>query len=197
MYGDVIDTFVDVLRSSQVAIKNKMAVCVVASDESETVNTTLPAIAVGIEDSENANVFIGGAIADKMNIKLSVMVNLNNSSWTADNKIQSYTITLASKVRNAIELARNDNKFAILQQKYDFCPLYKGFKTFTRVAMRDDFQEEVLVIQLLYVSTVFDKELHTKVNPSAVAKEVDLTGFSGTNQDNVTIIPNNHGQEGN
>lgn len=111
MFGDIIDRIIQVLRNSQVVIANKMSVCVISSDETQTVNTPLPAIAVGVEDSNNADVFIGGAIKDRLRIKLCVLVDLTNYSWSADKQFQASLISLGHGVRNAVEKAKTAGDF--------------------------------------------------------------------------------------
>lgn len=188
MFGDIINTLILVLRKSQVVTENKMSVCVEGSDEESTVNTPLPAIAIGVEDSQDADVFIGGAVKDKLKLKLSVIVNLSNYSWTNDNFRQAKLISLAQGVRNAIELARKKGEFAELETKYDFFALYKGFETGVRSATRNEIKVEVSITILKYDITVLDKGLLSAMNPTQTVSEVDLTGFSGTAQDKTTII---------
>lgn len=193
MYGDIIDAFVQSLRRSAVVTQNKIAVCVVASDEMGTVNTTLPAIAIWVEDSDDADIFIGGAIKDKINLKLAVMTNLNNYSWTTDNNMQMNLMSLSKKVRDAIEIAKSNGEFACLADKYDFMPLYRGFKTYQRIGMRKEFKEEVSIAELRYSSTVFNKELMDCVSQTEEVEKVIIADIDDETNKMTTTIPNAHG----
>lgn len=189
MFGDIIDTLVAVLRESDVVVSEKMAVCTISTDETQTVNTTLPAIAVGIEDSMGADVFIGGAVKDRLRIKLCVMTNLTNYSWSADGGLQAKIISYGHRVRNVIERAKCAGKFDELQRKYNLWPLYKGFKTYQRIAMKNEFQAEVSIAEVVYETTVLDSGLHAEQHPTAQVEKGIIRGYSGTEQDQQTEIP--------
>lgn len=189
MFGDIIDTFIQVLRKAEVVVAKKMSVCVISSDETQTVNTPLPAVSVGVEDSNNADVFIGGAIKDRLRIKLCVLVNLSNYSWTKDNQFQADLISLGHGVRNAIEKAKTAGEFLALQQKYNLWPLYQGFRTYQRISTKDTFNTEVMVCEVQYESTVFDLELARESRPTEAVEKVEITGASGTDQDLTTELP--------
>lgn len=189
MFGDIIDRIIQVLRNSQVVIANKMSVCVISSDETQTVNTPLPAIAVGVEDSNNADVFIGGAIKDRLRIKLCVLVDLTNYSWSADKQFQASLISLGHGVRNAVEKAKTAGDFLELQQKYNLWPIYQGFKTYQRISTKDTFNTEVMVCEVMYESTVFDLDLARESRPTEDVEKVKIKGFTGTDQDLTTELP--------
>ena len=163
MFGDIIDRIIQVLRNSQVVIANKISVCVISSDETQTVNTPLPAIAVGVEDS--------------------------NYSWSADKQFQASLISLGHGVRNAVEKAKTAGDFLGLQQKYNLWPLYQGFKTYQRISTKDTFNTEVMVCEVMYESTVFDLELARESRPTEEVEKVKIKGFTGTDQDLTTELP--------
>lgn len=189
MFGDIIDTFIQVLRNSEVVTTEKMSVCVISSDEAQTVNTPPPAIAIGIEDSLNADVFIGGAVKDRLRIKLCVMVNISNYSWTKDRDFQANLISLGRRTRNAIERAKSKGEFVELQRKYNLWPIYKGFKTYQRISTREALNADVMVNEIIYESTVLDMDLLRENNPTEEIKKLKIKGFSGTKQDQTTELP--------
>lgn len=189
MFGDIVDTLVAVLRESDIVASEKMAVCVISKDETQTVNTTLPAIAIGFEDSMGADVFIGGAVKDRLRIKICVMTNLTNYSWSGDKGLQAKILSYGHRVRNAIETAKGAGKFEELQKKYNLWPLYKGFKSYQRIAMAKDFQMEVSVAEVVYETTVLDLGLYTGEHPTAQVEKGVIQGYSGTEQDQTTKIP--------
>lgn len=189
MFGDIVDTLVAVLRESDIVASEKMAVCVISKDETQTVNTTLPAIAIGFEDSMGADVFIGGAVKDRLRIKICVMTNLTNYSWSGDKGLQAKILSYGHRVRNVIETAKGDGKFDELQKKYNLWPLYKGFKSYQRIAMAKDFQMEVSVAEVVYETTVFDIGLYADQHPTAQVEKGVIQGYSGTEQDQTTKLP--------
>lgn len=189
MFGDIVDTLVAVLRESDIVTSEKMAVCVIAKDETQTVNTTLPAIAIGFEDSMGADVFIGGAVKDRLRIKICVMTNLTNYSWSGDKGLQAKILSYGHRVRNAVEMAKGAGKFDELKAKYNLWPLYKGFKSYQRIAITKDFQTEVSVAEIVYETTVFDLGLYAEQHPTAQVDKGVIRGYSGTEQDQETKIP--------
>lgn len=173
MFGDVIDRLVFVLRTLDVVNKEAISVVLVANDEDGTVNTNLPAVALSIKDSNNSTTYIGGAIQDRLNIELSVIVNLTNFSWSGDSKVQAKVISIAHRFRDELMLAQKAGMFLCLKNKYDFYLRYNGFTTFTRIAVRKTMQEEVLVVQLKFSTPILDKCLQLSMNKTEkVDKEV-------------------------
>lgn len=186
MYGDIVDTLISVLRASTIAKAENMSVCVCPDEDDEgVVNMPVPSISVNIDDSPNATVYIGGAIQDKLNITISVMVDLSNYSWSKDGGLQAKILSFARGIRNAIETAKADGSFQTLKQKYCFWPLYQGFKTYRRLALKNLQKRYVLDVQLKYQSVVLDKELSDSLHSKVDITSVELTCQAGL----TTILP--------
>lgn len=157
MYGEIINAIVTGLRSTPTAVKNKVAVLLTGDDEEQTVNTTLPAIAITVLNSDNAQVYIGGLIEDRVDIQLAVILDLTNQSWSRDNSTQANGLTIASSIRNDFERLKLTDEFKQLRDKYNFNPIYHGFQTFKRIAIREQEQKSVVVFELKYQSSVVDR----------------------------------------
>lgn len=156
MYGEIIDAIITGLRKSPIVKARNMAVVLTSDDEEGTVNTVLPAIAVTVMNSDNAQVYIGGVIEDRLQIQLSVIVALTNYAWSKDSSNQADMISLGREVRNAFEQLKNSDTFQQLRQVCNFNPQYRGFKTYKRIAMRKEFKTEVLIAELQYVTSIID-----------------------------------------
>lgn len=157
MYGEIINAIVAGLRSTPTVVKNKVAVVLTGDDEEQTVNTALPAIAITVLNSDNAQVYIGGLIEDRVDVQLAVILDLTNQSWSRDNYTQANGLTIASSIRNDFERLKLTTEFKKLRDKYNFNPLYHGFQTFKRIAIREQEQKSVVVFELKYQSSVVDR----------------------------------------
>lgn len=157
MYGEIINAIVAGLRSTPTVVKNKVAVVLTGDDEEQTVNTALPAIAITVLNSDNAQVYIGGLIEDRVDVQLAVILDLTNQSWSRDNSTQANGLTIASSIRNDFERLKLTTEFKKLRDKYNFNPLYHGFQTFKRIAIREQEQKSVVVFELKYQSSVVDR----------------------------------------
>lgn len=193
MFGEVMDIIVKTIRGAKELKPAKLSVIAITTDETQTVNTPLPAVAVAFEESMNADVFIGGMIRDRFNIRICVMADLTNFSWSADGGEQAKLLSLAHSVRNVIEKAKATKAYSELYAKYDFYPLYKGFRTYQRIAMRNDFKKEISVIELVYQTTMLDKCLKADMNPTCTVEQVDIARHYGLASDLTTSITVNNG----
>lgn len=189
MYGEIIDTIITGLRSTQVAKSKKIPVVMTSDDEEGTVNTTLPAIAVTVMNSDNAQVYIGGLIEDRIEIQLAVLMDLTNYSWSKDKSVQSNIITLGSEIRNAFEHLKNSDNFVKMRELYNFNPMYRGFKTYKRVAMRENFKKEVTVFELKYTTSVVDKGSKFNYFGEEPVSKVEIKDGSDARGKRVTTIP--------
>lgn len=183
-----MDILIKTLRGDKALKSAKVSVLAVSVDETQTVNTPLPAVAIAFDESMDAEVFIGGMIKDKLSIRLCVMVDLTNFSWSQDGSEQSRMMSLAHSVRNAVEKAKGTKVFDELYKKYDFFPIYQGFKTYQRIGMRKEFQKEISVVEIVYQTTMLDKSLYAETNPTCTVEQVDITGYSGSDSDLTTSI---------
>lgn len=188
MYGEVIDTVVKVIRGSRELRPLNISVVAISTDETQVVNTPLPCVAVALEESMNADVFIGGLIKDKLNLRLCVMVDLTNFSMTPDGNEQAKLLSLARRVRSAIEKAKQGPLFNKLYCEFGFFPIYQGFKTYQRVGVQKELRKEISVIEIVYQTTMLDKALHAEKNPTCTVEQVDVTGYSGGDSDLTTSI---------
>lgn len=189
MYGEVIDAVIGELRKSRRLASAKLSMVAISTDETQTVNTPLPAVAVGFEESMGADVFIGGAIRDRLNLRLCVMVDLTNFSWSPDSNEQARLLSLGHLVRREFEQAKTSRSFDDLYRRYDFFPLYRGFKTYQRIAMRNDFRKEVSIFELVYQTTMIDKQAAADCRRMQTVENVDITGFTGGEDDLTTHLP--------
>lgn len=183
-----MDILIKTLRGDKTLKSAKVSVLAVSVDETQTVNTPLPAVAIAFDESMDAEVFIGGMVKDKLSIRLCVMVDLTNFSWSQDGSEQSRMMSLAHSVRNAVEKAKGTKVFDELYKKYDFFPIYQGFKTYQRIGMRNEFQKEISVVEIVYQTTMLDKSLYAETNPTCTVEQVDITGYSGSDSDLTTSI---------
>lgn len=190
MYGDIINAIVAGLRSTPTVVKNKVAVLLTGDDEEQTVNTTLPAIAITVMNSDHAQVYIGGLIEDRVDIQLAVIVDLTNQSWSRDNSTQASVLTIASEVRNAFEHLKLTDAFKELRDKYNFNPLYHGFRTFKRIAIREKEQKSVVVFELKYQSSVVDKGAYIgRPYGTADVEQIDIHDITDGYENRVTHLP--------
>ncbi|MEG0899022.1 MAG: hypothetical protein RSF40_04845 [Oscillospiraceae bacterium] len=139
------------------------------------VNTALPAVSVSLQNSMDAQVFIGGLICDRVKIYVSVIIDLENFALSTDNNWQVSTIDLSNSIRGYVEKCKQDGTFNILKQKYDFFPLYKGFDTYQTTAFRKEVGTEVMILELEYNCNVADKELYAATHEKESAGGIDIT----------------------
>lgn len=176
MIGTLIDTVVKALRSAPVVIENNVSVAILETEGRDLVNTALPAVVVHIENSENADVSIGGLICDHVKLHLSVIASLDNPSLSPDNNIQINALNLSTRIRNYIEAAKRSKLFSELVEKANFNALYKGFNAYQSEAFRRDAEINVMVYDLSWQCTLLnlDQLNDPCINSTAEVKEISL-----------------------
>ena len=189
MYGEIIDAIITGLRKSPVVKARNMAVVLTSDDEEGTVNTVLPAIAVTVMNSDNAQVYIGGVIEDRLQIQLSVIVALTNYAWSKDSSNQADMISLGREVRNAFEQLKNSDTFQQLRQVCNFNPQYRGFKTYKRIAMRKEFKTEVLIAELQYTTSIIDSGALYDNYGQEILNTVHIQDVTDDTADRETTLP--------
>lgn len=189
MYGEIIETVISGLRTTPIVKAKNIAVVLTSDDEEGTVNTTLPAIAVTIMNSDDAQVYIGGVIEDRIQIQLAVIVDLANYSWSKDGSFQADMISLGREVRNAFEQLKNSSAFRQLRDVCNFNPQYRGFKTYKRIALRKQLKSEVMVVELQYITSVIDGAAFYKNYGQRNVETVKIKDVSDCDTDRETIIP--------
>lgn len=189
MLGDIIDAFIKSLRKAPVVVNDKVAVRVVTDDGRGIINTTLPCVAVSVNNSPNANVHIGGLIMDKVEISFSIIANFNDQTAASFNEQQKKTLNLAMKIRSYIEQNKQGSDFTELIQKYNFYPMYRGFRTYTTQAFDKEIGTSVSVVELQYETRVVDRALYADMHQTEDLEQVTITDTTDSRDDRETIIP--------
>lgn len=188
MWGDILNSFVTAIRSASFVKEYDLNVCVVRNDGRDVVNTTLPCVAISMQDNPSPRVFIGGLIEDIIDVQLSIIVDDNNMSLSPDNGFQVKMLNLPHKIRNFIEENKQSQYFQELIDKYEFFPLYDGFRTYQTTAAMKDMEKAVFVCEIRYKCRVVDHELYETLNPTAQLNEVIITDSTDNRTDRTTTI---------
>lgn len=188
MLGDIINAFVESLRKAPFTKESRLAVRAVPDDGRSIINTTLPCVAVSVMDSVHADVHIGGLIMDKVEVVFSVISNFNDQTAASFNEQQRKTLNLPMQIRNYIEKTKGGADFSELIAKYNFYPLYKGFRTYRTEAFHKDIATSVFVSELRYEVRIVDRTLHEELNPSATLEEATISDITDNRTDRTTKI---------
>lgn len=175
MLGDIIDAFVKSLRKAPVVMKGKVAVRAVTDDGKGIINTVLPCVAVSVDNSPRADVHIGGLVMDKVAISFSIIANFNDQTAASFNEQQRKTLNLAMQVRSHIEKSKQGEDFAELTRKYNFYPVYRGFRTYTTQAFDREIGTSVSVVELQYETRIVDYATYDELHHSEELQEVTVT----------------------
>ena len=188
MWGDILNAFVETIRSAPFIKDYDLNVCIVRNDGRDVVNTTIPCVAISMQDNPDPRVFIGGLIEDIIDVQLSIIVDYDNMSLSKDNGFQVKMLNLPHKIRNYIEQNKQGQYFQDLIDKYEFFPLYDGFRTYQTVASMKSMEKSVFVYEIRYKCRVVDKELHNDMNPVQQLEEILLTDSTDGRVDRTTSI---------
>ena len=183
MFGDILSAFVNAIRKAPFTKEYDLNVCLVRNDGRDIVNTTLPCVAVSMQDNPNPRIFIGGLIEDIVDIQLSVIANYDNMGLSPDNNHQIKMLNLPHKVRNYIEEIKQSKYFKSLIHDFEFFPLYDGFRTYQSVASMNAMEKIVFVCEIKYKCRIVDKRLHDKLNPSYTLNSVRVIDSTDNRDD--------------
>ena len=174
MFGSIVKGFADCLRAAESTRKYNVSIVADANSASDgIVNTTLPAVAVHIANSETANVYIGGMIEDRCSVVLSVMIDFDNPTLSKDNNFQVNMMNLAYELRNHIELSKRGAYFQDLNLGYSFFPLYKGFRTYITQAETKEAAKSITVYELRYECRLVANPLYAAANKTAELERIE------------------------
>ena len=188
MWGDILNAFVETIRSAPFIKEYDLNVCIVRNDGRDVVNTTLPCVAVSMQDNPSPRVFIGGLIEDIIDVQLSIIVEYNNMSLSADNGFQVKMLNMPHKIRNFIEENKQSKYFQNLVDKHEFFPLYDGFRTYQTTASMKNMEKAVFVCEIRYKCRVADKHLNEITNPTQNLQEITITDSTDRRTDRTTTI---------